>query len=253
MDRDADPTNRRVREFQSATSETRFSPAAVVLLALVALGPESSGRLSHTRQAPTDTVRIGSLAAEPEFDGRADSAKWGTPTIRIVKQTETVFVWLKRTESGVFLAVELPDTTDYWGDDFVISLDTRGDRARSPQHDDFQWYFRRVLDSSVVYRGNEGRWMEPLGDPDWRLGKAREGGGWQVRSVSTRHGWSLELKLDAEWLAGESGRSPGLAFRSYDDGPNGWFVWPNGSGLAQPTQLERRPDRWAVVLTPRSE
>jgi len=203
--------------------------------------------LSRQGRTASDTLRIKPAVRPPAFDGQADSIEWGTPSLRIRKPGGEVLVWLRRSGGSVFLAAQIPDSTFYWGDDLVVSIDTRGDRARSPQHDDFQWCFRRVLDSSVVYRGNDGRWMEPLGDPDWRLRQEREGGGWEVRSVSTGSGWSLELRLDPEWFAGEGGSSPGLALRTYDDGPNRRFIWPDAPGLTQSTQLERRPDLWAVV------
>lgn len=199
-------------------------------------------------QAAADTILIRPAAHPPVFDGKVDTAEWGPPTLEIKKDGAPVRIWLRRWEDAVYLAADLPDSTFYWGDDLVISLDTRGDRASSPQHDDFQWYFRRVLDSSVVFRGNAGSWLAPLGDPDWRLGRSREGGGWEVRSASSRAGWSLELKLVLDWFAGEAGRRPGMGLRTYDDGPNRWYIWPESRELKQPTQLERIPARWAAVV-----
>ena len=99
-----------------------------------------------------------------------------------------VSVWSIQTGDTVYIAARLNDSTFYWGDDFVISLDPLGDRTPGPGHDDTQWYFRRVLDSSVVNRGRHGRWMAPSDDPDWRLGKERGGEGWEVRSSSDATG-----------------------------------------------------------------
>ncbi|HSB55991.1 MAG TPA: hypothetical protein VLD58_16625 [Gemmatimonadales bacterium] len=198
----------------------------------------------------TDTLRIVPSAHAPVFDGRADSAEYGVPSVTIRRPAGTVQLWLRIFEGSVYLAARLPDSTFYWGDDLVISLDTRGDRAAAPQHDDFQWYFRRVLDSSVVFRGDGGRWQPPLGDPDWTLGKAREGGGWEVRSVDDGAGWSLELKLDQAYFGEAGAGNPGLAFRVYDNDPHGWQVWPAPAGLKQATEVERRPALWAVVTRP---
>ena len=134
-----------------------------------------------------------------------------------------------------------------WGDDFVISLDTRGDAASNPQQDDFQWYFRRSIDSSVVYRGRDGRWEAPRADPDWRLGRARDGAGWAVESRGSGAGWTLLLRLDREWFVGENGRIPRMAFRVYDDRPAGWFSFP-GPGHGEPgTVVEQAPSRWMPV------
>jgi hypothetical protein len=67
-------------------------------------------------------------------------------------------VWLLRARDTVFVMASIPDSTLYWDDDFIVSLDTQGDGGPAPGHDDFQLYFRRILDSSVVYRGRGGRW-----------------------------------------------------------------------------------------------
>jgi hypothetical protein len=145
------------------------------------------------------------------------------------------------------VAASIPDSTPYWGDDFVLSLDTSGDAADSPQHDDFQLDFRRTLDSSVVYRGRNGRWEPPRADPDWRLGRERSGGGWEVDAWTSHAGWSLLLRLDPAWFAPSSAGIPRIAFRIYDNDPSGWFTWPSPSSGQQPTSIERSPSCWAVV------
>jgi hypothetical protein len=160
----------------------------------------------------------------------------------------TVQVWLLTSEDTVFLVASMPDTTPYWGDDFVISLDTGGDAASNPQHDDFQWYFRRNMDSSVVYRGRDGRWEAPRADPDWRLGSQRGGAGWAVKSRPWgTGGWSLLLRLDKDWFAGENGRLPRIAFRAYDDRPAGWFSYPGPAHGEPATVVEQTPSRWVPV------
>jgi hypothetical protein len=184
------------------------------------------------------------------FDGRIDSAEYGAPSLVLPRPGGEVRLWLRRDHDWVYLAASLPDSSYYWGDDLVISLDTGGDRAAGPQHDDFQWYFRRALDSSVVFRGDGGTWRAPRDDPDWRLGAGREGGGWEVRSASDAAGWSLELRLDLQYFRQAGPRAPGLAIRVYDDEPQSWVPWPGAVAVRQPTEVERRPDLWApVVLT----
>ncbi len=194
-----------------------------------------------------DTVRLAPAARPPDFDGRAGVEEYGAPSMEIARPGGVIRLWLRRDSAFVYLAAALPDSSFYWGDDLVISLDVRGDRDPAPGHYDFQWYFRRVLDSSVVYRGEGGHWRAPQDDPDWRLGAAREGGGWEVRSKSDSAGWSIEVRFDPEYFAPPPGRLPGLAVRVYNDDPQGWYVWPHPTDLRQPTELERRPDRWAVV------
>jgi len=197
-----------------------------------------------------DTVRIVPADRAPVFDGHADSAEYGLPTLAIARPAGLVQLWLRSHGGMVYLAARLPDSTFYWGDDLVISLDTRGDRAASPQHDDFQWYLRRSLDSSQVFRGEAGRWLPPRGDPDWVLGKERSAAGWEVRSSDGPEGWTVELRLDPGYFGEAGPLHPGMAFRVYDNDPHGWHIWPSPSGIRQPTEVERRPALWAVVLGP---
>jgi hypothetical protein len=194
-----------------------------------------------------DTVRIRAIPRPPDPVVPVDTARLGSPQVRIRTGQGTALVWLLRAVDTVFVAASIPDSTPYWGDDFVISMDTRGDGGPAPQHDDFQLYFRRVLDSSVVFRGRNGRWEPPRADPDWRLGAERSGGGWEVSGQDQRNGWSLLLRLDPAWLNGEGGRLPRIAFRIYDDEPGGWFAWPVPRPDTPATAVEQTPARWVPV------
>jgi hypothetical protein len=192
-----------------------------------------------------DSLTIRTISRPPRPDTSIDSAHLGSPQVRLRTGQGTALVWLLRSADTVFVAASIPDSTFYWGDDFVLSLDTRGDGAPTPQHDDFQWYFRRVLDSSVVYRGRNGRWEPPRGDPDWRIGRERSGGGWEVSGRNGLRGWSFLLRLDPAWFPGEGDRRPRLAFRIYDDAPSGWYAWPLPPGATPATTVEQTPAAWA--------
>jgi hypothetical protein len=197
---------------------------------------------------PADTLRIRALTGNaPRFDGVVPEQEYGTPSVELPTAQGGVKIWSVRLGDTVFIAARLTDSTFYWGDDFVISLDPLGDRTPGPGHDDTQWYLRRVLDSSVVNRGRHGRWMPPSDDPDWRLGKERSGDGWEVRGNSDATGWSVVLKLPVLWFADDSGRKATIAFRSYDDAPHAWYSWPAPLAGARPTRVEMAPAQWVVV------
>lgn len=195
-----------------------------------------------------DTLRIRPLPTAPVFDGLVSEAEYGAPMFTLGGGEG----WIVSSRDTVIIAVRFADSTFYWGDDWVVSLDVWGDRGAAPGHDDFQWYLRRTLDSSVVFRGEQGKWRAPRDDPDWRLGKDREGGGWEVRSASDSAGWSLELRLDAAFFREtRAGATPALAFRTYNDSPSGWSTWPRRDRLRHPTEVERRPELWEpVTFTP---
>jgi hypothetical protein len=197
-----------------------------------------------------DALTVRAIPHPPPPDARIDTLELGPPSVRIRTGQGSALVWLVRAADTLFIAASVPDSTPYWGDDFVVSLDTRGDGAPSPQHDDFQLDFRRVLDSSVVYRGRNGRWEPPRGDPDWRLGAERSGGGWEVSGRNDVRGWSVLIRLDPAWLEGEAGRRPRIAFRIYDNAPGGWFAWPVSPRAASPTMVERTPALWAPLRRP---
>jgi hypothetical protein len=194
-----------------------------------------------------DTLWIRAAERPLRVDLAPDSTTLGSPQVRIQTGQGTALVWLLRARDTVYVAARIPDSTHYWGDDFVLSLDTAGDAAAVPQHDDFQLYFRRVLDSSVVYRGRSGRWEPPRGDPDWRLGNERAGGGWEVSGRNERGGWSLLLRLDPAWFAGQAGRLARLAFRIYDDAPGGWHSWPPPAEGLPAVSVEGTPESWIPV------
>lgn len=196
--------------------------------------------------AGPDTLRIRDVPAQPAA-ATAGSAGYGTPQVRVRTRQGTAQVWLLRWSDTVFVAAVIPDSTRYWSDDFVISIDLRGNGGGSPGHDDFQWDFRRLLDSSVVFRGRNGRWEPPKGDPDWRLERERSGGGWEVNTRDGPKGWSLLLRLDPVWFKGVEEKPARVAFRIFDNDPQGFFTWPAPSHVLQPSAIEQLPDQWAPV------
>jgi hypothetical protein len=197
--------------------------------------------------AQGDTLSVRTITHPPRPGISIDRVTLGKPAVRIRTGQGSALIRLVRAADTTFLAARIPDSTPYWGDDFVLSFDTRGDAAATPQHDDFQLYFRRVLDSSVVFRGRNGRWEPPRGDPDWRLGADRSGGGWEVSATSDNRGWTLLLRLDPAWFAGEAGRLPRVGLRIYDDSPGGWFSWPLPPRGAPATVVEGAPGLWSPI------
>ncbi|MEO8091055.1 MAG: hypothetical protein ABI703_12220 [Gemmatimonadales bacterium] len=199
------------------------------------------------QSAAPDTLSVRSIERPPAPGAVIDSIHYGPPQLQLRTRQGVARIWFLRASDTFFVAATIPDSTRYWGDDFVLSLDTKGDGGDSPRHDDFQLYFRRVLDSSVVFRGRLGRWEPPKGDPDWRLGADRSGGGWEVSARDGADGWNLLVRLDPVWLEGAEGRLPRLAVRIFDNDPQGWFAWPLPRGTPQASSVERIPDLWAAV------
>jgi hypothetical protein len=194
-----------------------------------------------------DTLRVHDIPVPPAPASVPSSDRYGPPQLRIPTRQGTALVWLLRSVDTVFVAAAMPDSTRSWADDFVLSIDLHGDGGASPGHDDFQWDFRRVLDSSVVFRGRNGHWESPKGDPDWRLKGERSGGGWEVSSRDGPLGWTLLLRLDPVWFAEAIGSLPRVAFRIFDNDPQGFFAWPTTPGVPQPHAVESFPEKWAPV------
>lgn len=198
-------------------------------------------------QLSADTLQIARIAVPPSPAQIPDTLVYGSPQVRLRTAQGSSLIWFLQSADTFFIAAAIADSTSYWGDAFALSIDLNGDGGSSPGHDDFHWEFRRVLDSSVVYRGRNGRWEPPKGDPDWRLGGDRSGGGWQVSSPNSPGGWSVLLRFDPVWLAGAEGRLPRLAVRTYDNDPHGWFAWPLAKGTPQAASVEQTPNLWAPV------
>ena len=68
------------------------------------------------------------------------------------------------------------------------------------------------------------------------------GGGWSLNAT----GLSLAAPHPAYFTEGGAS-PPRLALRVFDNEPMGWFPWPRPAGIRQPTEVERRPELWAVV------
>ena len=192
-----------------------------------------------------DTIHIRTVDQEPAILNAADLEALGPPSIG---PASGVSVWLLGDSGSVYLILRVLDSTPAWNDRLVLTVDTNGDRSGTPQHDDFEWDFHRVADSSVVYRGRNGRWQAPRDDPDWRLGRDREGGGWAVREKEILQGWLLIVKLDAEYFRPSTGVAPGLGIARYDESSRAWTTWPMVPSLRQPGALPDHPVLWGSVL-----
>jgi hypothetical protein len=199
-----------------------------------------------------DSIPIRAFDRPPAPSASIDSVVLGNPSVRIPMAQGTAFVWLLRASDTVLVAASIPDSTPSWRDDFVLSLDTHGDGGPRPQHDDFQWDLRRMLDSSVIYRGRNGRWEPPRDDPDWRIGPERSGGGWEVAASSTPSRWTLLLRLDPAWFPGNGSAPVRMALRIYDASANAWYSWPPALGRAPATTIEESPALWLRVYESRT-
>jgi hypothetical protein len=223
--------------------------AGLALTSTLAATAETAGRQRSVPRLRSirDTIVVRRVDAPPSPDRLGDTARWGARQAVLGAAPGAGSVWLLRLADSVYLVALVADSSRDWGDEIVASLDTDGDRAAAPQHDDFQWCFRRQLDSSVVYNGRAGKWAAPRDDPDWRLGPVHSGDGWDVREGETADGWIVVLRLDAGWLEQAGPRGPGLTVRAYDAGRSAWQVWPEAPPGAQPVVVERTPALWAAV------
>ena len=215
------------------------------MLAALGLSFATAGRAA----GQGDTLQVREIAVPP-IAAAAPGAGWGEPQVAIETRQGLVSVWLLRAADTVFVAAHIPDRTPSWSDAFVVCLDPAGAGEVAPGHDDFEWSLRRSLDSSVVYRGRDGRWQPPLNDPDWRIGTNHAGGGWEAGAAERGPGWTVVLRLDPAWFAGASGRGPRMAFQVHDDDPDAWYAWPRaarGDADGSARTLDARPADWVPV------
>ncbi len=82
--------------------------------------------------ASTDSLDVRRLGRAPSFDGRVDAAEYGAPSIRIPTAAGEVTAWLGRHDGYLYVAAVLPDSSFYWGDDLVVSIDPDGSGGSSP-------------------------------------------------------------------------------------------------------------------------
>jgi hypothetical protein len=201
------------------------------------------GGLSPLR--PADTLRVAPLTRAPVLDGRVHVREYGTAALELETASGKVRVWIGVHDDFLYIAADLPDSTFYWGDDFVISLDPAGRGGASPNPGSRQWYLRRVLDSSVVFTAEAGRWSSPGHQPP-SLGSTRHHADWDVASSSSSTGWIVELRVSIAAASIGPG-APRLAFRTYNDRPAGWWSWPLPPAGLPPQRVERTPDLWIPI------
>lgn len=228
----------------------------IVLLALALLHSAPAARPAAALQGDTTrVVEARLLARAPALDGHVSEDEYGAPTIVLPTGAGEAKLWITRSGESVYVAAVLPDSTFYWGDDLVVSLDPAGDAGAAPGAGDRQWYLRRSMDSSAVLTApGTGRWHAPDRSPPM-LGGVRAGADWQVASRSEAARWTVELRVDAAAFglpaaegAGPSSRpAPRLALRTYNDAPHGWWSWPAPPAGVPAVRVERNPGLWAEV------
>ena len=197
---------------------------------------------------PADTVAAVSVSQAPVLDGRVTAREYGMPTLQFATASGEVRVWLVRHEGFLYLAAVIPDSSFYWGDDFVVSLAPSGHSDATLSVGDRQWYLRRTLDSSVVRlvtSAAAGGWSMPGHEPPM-LGTTRHGADWDVASTSTPTGWAIELRI-REAASRPSVILPRLALRTYNDEPQGWWSWPKAPSDMPPQRVERTPSLWVSI------
>ena len=212
-----------------------------MLLTLVATGLLAGGAaLAH------DTLHVRALTKPPRLDGRVALGEYGDSPTLLPTSGGTVQLFMGHAAGWVYLVAILPDSTSYWGDDLVISLDPDGSGGPAPGPGDRQWYLRRVLDSSLVATSPGGRWFAP-GTVPHALRSAHQGHDWEVASTTDAGGWHVELRIQDSVFRGRQAL-PRLAFRTYNDAPAGWWSWPTPSGALRPQGVEQVPDLWIPTV-----
>ncbi|HEX2205029.1 MAG TPA: hypothetical protein VHG91_17090 [Longimicrobium sp.] len=230
-------------------------PLVVLLASTVLHSAPATPPAAAPERDTTRVVETRLLTRTPALDGDVSEDEYGAPTIVLPTGAGEAKVWVTRSGASVYIAAVLPDSTFYWGDDFVVSVDPAGDAGAAPGAGDRQWYLRRALDSSAVLTApGTGRWHAPDASPPM-LGGVRSGADWQVAARSEAARWTVELRVDAAAFGlpaaegtGQSSRpGPRLALRTYNDAPHGWWSWPAPPAGVPAVRVERSPELWAEV------
>ena len=199
-------------------------------------------------RAPTDTLRIPALARLPTLDGAGSDAEYGRPIVTLDAGSGPVRIRAGHRDGALYIAADVPDSTFYWGDDVVVSLDVDGSGGPAPGAGDRAWIIRRTADSSVVLAAiGDGRWEPAGGAP--KVGTARTGPGWTVRTTAADSKWTMELRIDLPAGSAASGAAPRIALRTFNDKPEPtWSTWPAPPAGVPAPRLERIPDLWLPVV-----
>jgi hypothetical protein len=198
--------------------------------------------------AAPDTVDAHVLARAPQLDGRIGTSEYGASSVRITTAQGAVNVWVGRNGGFLYIAAQLPDSSYYWGDDFVVSIDPDGSHGNAPGAGDMQWYLRRTADSSVVNvasAASPGRWAPPGRDGP-SIKAVRSTNDWSIATSSDARGWSVELRIREEFVRVPGG-TPHVLFRTFNDAPQGWWTWPAPPSGTPAQRLDHIPDYWVPL------
>ena len=177
-------------------------------------------------------VAVGQVSPVPiTFDGNVSKFEYADATRSTFKNGHgTVEVATKAAGDYLYFAFEIPDLTPHRGDDIVIMLDTKNNRAAAPDKDDIQAYIRRKSENSRMYVGTGKEWENLYGD-------------WEYKSTPYANGWEVEARIPLKTVGADFAKPAtlGLAFRIWDNEPQKVWNWPAGSD-------ENKPTTWGTLL-----
>jgi hypothetical protein len=199
-------------------------------------------------KATADTLSVAQLRNPPTLDGSVSEREYGAPSLHLTTAAGDVRIWVGRHADHVYVAAVLPDSSFYWGDDLVVSLDPMGRNDTRPNVGDRQWYLRRVLDSSVVMSAVEGSWFI-RGQLPSTIGATRHHAEWDVASSSSAAQWMVELRVRLNVVKPDS-MLPRISFRTFNDKPQGWWSWPAPPQGVRAQAVEQRPELWVPLRIP---
>ncbi|MFB3891809.1 MAG: sugar-binding protein [Phycisphaerae bacterium] len=209
----------------AAVAMSVFAVTIAALVAVTLAQPSAS--------APANEVVVKGISGlAVTFDGHVSKLEYADATHSTFPNGHgTVDVFTKCQDGFLYFAFQIPDLSPFEGDDIVIMLDTANARKAAPDEADIRAYVRRKMENSRAQQGDGKKWADTYGD-------------WEYRSALYPNGWEVEARIPLKSLkiatAAAKPAVMGLAFRIWDNKPQGNSNWPVGSN-------ENKPDTWGTL------
>ncbi len=157
-----------------------------------------------------------SRGLNPVLDGVLSAGEWDD-AVRVTYTSccDPISVYMKHGSERLYVAFNVPDSTQTGGDFVALSFDVNNDKGSKPQEDD-----RRMMvwrnGSSEFKQGNGIKWVNVSSD------------GWSYSFSDVLGGWQVEYSVDYSLLGvyGNPSKVLGVLFNHKDGGNAYW--WPSG-------------------------
>jgi hypothetical protein len=202
---------------------------AIGIVSLIVIGGfmDVMGLRSNYAMAHSGDIIVVQAGTPPTIDGTISSGEW-LPSENLVYFSgpggRWVNLWLKHSDTDLYIGVRIDDDTYNTGDKFSMQIDVNHDGGSAPQTDDIRIYCQR--DPAGLFGEDVGT------GTGWTSATAS---GWFAVLTTAADKWEIEFSISYAKLGIVAGvnKTLGIQLGIWDFGVQ-WYYWPSGSNMSNP-------------------